>query len=527
MKNTLLFIMTIAVLVLCMPLSSCSCDISLSDVATLDLYGIDPYTLDPALSGDATSHQYITQIFSGLVKFDSGLQIVGDIAKDWEMSPDGFKYLFRLRPEAVFHDGRQVTAGDFKNSWERACNPLTGSQTAALYFGDILGATEVIKGEASEITGVRVIDNFTLEVTLKEPKNYFLYKIAYPAAYVVDTKTIGSKDWWQKSVNGTGPFKLREWKRGSYLELEKFNQYYGQVAKLDRVVYHLWAGVPMDLYEAGSIDVAEIGGSYIDKATDENNRFWDELRVMPVPSLTFIGFNFQAEPFDDPLVRRAFLMATDVGKIVELTYQGAAVAAYGVVPPGIPGHCDGAKQFEYDPDLAREIIGLSSYGSCDNLPPITLTTGGYGGLVPNDLQAAVYQWRENLGVNVTVRQLEPAEFYYNLIAEKDQLFYFGWVADYPHPQNFLEVLFASGSPTNVGEYANQKFDILIDRAGSQLDASAGTELYQQAERMLLADTALIPVSFGIDMVLVKPYVHGYIPSPLGAVALNEVWIEGK
>ena len=190
MKNTLLFIMTIAVLVLCMPLSSCSCDISLSDVATLDLYGIDPYTLDPALSGDATSHQYITQIFSGLVKFDSGLQIVGDIAKDWEMSPDGFKYLFKLRPEAVFHDGRQVTAGDFKNSWERACNPLTGSQTAALYFGDILGATEVIKGEASEITGVRVIDNFTLEVTLKEPKNYFLYKIAYPAAYVVDTKQL-------------------------------------------------------------------------------------------------------------------------------------------------------------------------------------------------------------------------------------------------------------------------------------------------------------------------------------------------
>ena len=91
----------------------------------------------------------------------------------------------------------------------------------------------------------------------------------------------------------------------------------------------------------------------------------------------------------------------------------------------------------------------------------------------------------------------------------------------------LEVLFASGSPTNVGEYVNQEFDILIERAGSQLDASAGTELYQQAERMLLADTALIPVSFGIDMVLVKPYVHGYIPSPLGAVALNEVWIEGK
>ena len=113
----------------------------------LNLYGIDPLTLDPALAGDAISNNYILQLFSGLVRLDDSLEPVPDIAQSWQMSPDGRTYTFYLRDFVSFHDGRPVTAQDFKYSWERALNPTTGSQTASIYLNDIVGASEVLAGE--------------------------------------------------------------------------------------------------------------------------------------------------------------------------------------------------------------------------------------------------------------------------------------------------------------------------------------------------------------------------------------------
>jgi oligopeptide transport system substrate-binding protein len=518
-----------AVMVLSSGLTAVSCDNGRKTTTadTLNLYGVDPYTLDPALSGDNTSHQYIIQMFSGLVRLDNDLQVSGDIADHWEVSDDGTTYTFYLRQDVLFHDGKQLTADDFKASWERACSPEIGSQTAPLYLGDILGARQVIDGEAEEISGVRVVDKYTLEIILEEPRSYFLYKLAYPTAFVVDTETAVGSSWWRSGVNGTGPFKLEEWKQGNRLELVRYDRYYGKVADLGRVVYHLWAGTVMDLYETGQIDVAEIGEDYVDKVTDEKNEFFDELVTIPVPSLTYIGFNVNEAPFDDPLIRKAFAMAIDMDRVVGLVYRGSGVVVGSVIPPGIPGYSQTIAGTGFDPDAAQDIISMSSYGSVDNLPAITLTTGGYGGFIPNELQAIVYQWEENMGIEVIVRQIEPNEYYYNLMAEKDELFYFGWVADYPHPQNFLEVLFGSSSVSNIGEYHNSHFDALIATAGEEQDSISSIELYQQAEAVLMEDAALIPISFGTEMILVKPYVHGYNPNPLGGVALNEVWLEGK
>ncbi len=127
--------------------------------AVLNLYGIDPLTLDPAVSGEMTSHQYIMQLFSGLVRLDDNLEPVPDIAQRWEVSDDGKTYTFYLRNDVKFHDGREVKAEDFKYSWERACNPATGSKTAATYLGG--GVKEVLAGKTKEISGVRVIDDYT------------------------------------------------------------------------------------------------------------------------------------------------------------------------------------------------------------------------------------------------------------------------------------------------------------------------------------------------------------------------------
>ena len=491
---------------------------------TLNLYGTDPYTLDPAVSGDANSHEYIEQIFSGLLRLDDKLEPAPDIAEKWAVSNGGRTYTFTLRRDVKFHSGREVKAADFKYSWERAGNPATRSMTAAAYLGDIVGMKDVLAGTSQEISGVRVIDDYTLAVTIDEPKSYFLSKLTYPTAFVVDKDNVKPGKWWQKP-NGTGPFRLKQWVENSQLVLERNELYYGQSAGVGTVVFHILAGVPMNLFETGEVDVAEVSQNDIDKATDPAGPFYSELKAVPELSFTYIGFNTTKPPFDDANVRRAFSQAIDKDKLVSLAFRNMTQRADGILPPGIPGFNAKLVGLDYDVSQARQLIKASKYGDVSKLPPITLTTSGWGGLTAAGLEAIIQQWRENLGVEVKVRQLEPERFIYNLAKEKDEMFDMGWIADYPHPQDFLDILFHSGTDNNYGEYTNPEVDALLEKAGVEPDNNLSLALYQQAEQKLVADAACIPLWFGKNYILVKPYVKGYELNPMGFALLNGVSIE--
>ena len=491
----------------------------------LNLYGADPTTLDPAASAEATSIEYVLQIYSGLVALDKDLAPVADIASKWEQSQDGKTYTFHLRDGVKFQSGRNVTAQDFKYSWERACSPATGSSTASTYLGDIVGAKEMLSGQARELGGVKVVDDSTLQVTIDAPKTYFIFKLTYPVAFVVDRDNVQSGSNWWKKPDGTGPFRLKEWTEGSRLVLERNGLYYGRVAGLNSVVFHLLAGLPMNLYETGQIDVAEVGGAYIDKVTDQSGPFYTQLAVAPELSFFYVGFNATREPFNDPNIRRAFSMALDKDKLVSLVFQSTVAKANGIVPPGIAGFDSNLKGIGFDPVKARDLIKQSKYGDVSKLPTITLTTGGEGGSASGWLQAAIYEWRQNLGVDVKIRQLEPERFYYSLGSEKDEMFDLGWIADYPHQQDFLEVLFHGSSDINYGEYGNPEVDALLDRAGVEPDPSKSMALYRQAEQKLVEDAACLPLWFGRSYMLVKPYVKNYQVTPLGFAILNQVSIQ--
>jgi oligopeptide transport system substrate-binding protein len=496
-----------------------------TDENTLSLYGIDPLTLDPAVSGEMTSHEYVMQLFGGLVSLDDNLKPMPDIAQSWQVSDNGRTYTFYLRQDVMFHNGRQVKAEDFKYSWERACSPDTGSRTAATYLGDIVGVKEVLSGESGEISGVRVIDDYTLQVTIDAPKSYFLSKLTYPTAFVVDRADVESGGEWWRSPNGTGPFKLKQWDENSLLVLEKNELYYGEVAKVKLVVFQLWGGVPMNMYETGKIDITSVYRDYIERVTDEAGPFYTDLRVVPELSFFYIGFNTTKPPFDDVNIRRAFSQAIDKDKLVSLVFKGMMQQADGILPPGMPGYNEGLLGLDYDIDGARELIANSSYGDVSQLPPIAITTIGWGGLISQELEAIVYQWRSNLGVEVEVRQLEPQRFLYHLKQEKDEMFYMGWIADYPHPQDFLDVLFHTGADNNYSEYSNPEVDALLERAGVEQDNNLSLALYQQAEQLLIEDAACLPLWFGQNYFLVKPYIKGYDLSPLGFAMLNEVSVE--
>ena len=492
---------------------------------TLNLYGTDPTTLDPALGAEATSIEYILQIFGGLVTLDPAMEVVPDIARTWEMSKDGKTYTFHLRDDVKFQNGQSVTARDFKYSWERACSPATGSSTAGTYLSDIVGVKEVISGQANEISGVTVVNDYTLQVKIIAPRSYFLYRLTYPVAFVVDEENVNTgKEWWRQP-NGTGPFKLKEWLVGSRLILERNSIFHGQTANIGEVSFQMLSGLPMNLYETGDIDAAEVSYLYIDKVTDPAGSFYEQLVITPELSFYYLGINSATPPFDDPDIRKAFSLALDKDKLVSLVFHDTLQKASGIIPPGISGFNDALQSAEFDVAKAKELIQQSKYGDAANLPQITLTTAGEGGAAANWLQAVVYQWRENLGVDVQIRTLEPQRYYYALKQEKDQLYDMGWIADYPHQQDFLDVLFRTGSEINYGGYSNSAFDNLLDQAAIETDTAKSMILYQEAEQLLISDTACIPLWFGQNYTLVKPYVKGYQPSPLGFVMLNMVSIE--
>lgn len=224
-------------------------------------------TIDPALSrygpGDIEG-----AIFSGLVKLNTDLEVVPDIAEGWEVSADGTIYTFRLRDDVRFHDGRPVTAQDFKYSWERALSAALESPVAHTYLGDIVGADEVTEGRAQTLSGVRVTDPRTLEVTLKAHIPYFLGKLTYPTSYVVNQANVETGANWTDSPNGTGAFKLKTWRKDELLILERNNDWYDGTPALAHSVYRIFAGRPMQMYENGEIDLTGVYVWNIDRARD-------------------------------------------------------------------------------------------------------------------------------------------------------------------------------------------------------------------------------------------------------------------
>ena len=482
----------------------------------LNLSDIDPITLDPALAAEIQSSQYIMQIFSGLAQMDDKQQPAPDIAQSWDISQDGMTYTFHLRHDVKFQDGKPLTAADFKYSWERAANPATNSLTAGTYLGDIVGVKEMLAGKANSISGVKAVDDYTLQVNIDSPKSYFLSKMTYPTSFAVDSKTVASgSNWWRTKPNGTGPFKLGSWTQNKSLTLQRNSLYYGTPPQLSQVNYQYYSGLPMDLYETGQVDATGVSVDYLDKVTDKAGPFASQLAITPEYSFSYIGFNCAQPPFDDPNIRKAFSLAIDKDKLVSLVFRNTVQKADGILPPGMPGYNSNLSGISFDVAQAQALIKASKYGDVSKLPSITLTTSGYGGAVGSYLQALVYQWKQNLGVDVKVRQLEPDRYLYNLKTELDQMFDMGWVADYPHPQDFLDILFSSGADNNYGGYSNAQADSLIQQANRTLDQGQSFPLYQQAEQIIVNDAGCLSLFFGKNYTLSKPYVKGYVASPIG------------
>ena len=516
-----IIIALVAAIVLVLP-SGCTGATGAVSGGVLQLFGSSPSTLDPVNCADSTAAGYMVEIFSGLVTLDSNLEVVPDIAESWNISSDGMTYAFHLRDDVRFHDGRELTADDFKCSIERAADPATGSRIAEAYIGDIVGVSEKLAGTAVDVSGVRVVDRYTLEITIDAPKAYFLSKLTHPVVYVVDENNVEmGGDWWREP-NGTGPFKLKEWDSGYQIVLERNDKYYRGKARLERVIFRL-QGNAMMTYENGGVDIVGVGAANIDRVLDPDNALNAELVSGSELSLYYIGFNVNEAPFDDPKVRQALCHAVDKEKIIDVMYRNTVTVAYGVLPEGMPGYSEGLSGLEFNVSKAQQLLAESSYRY--NMPPIVLSVSGDCAGAPSDEIAIAYMWRENLGIEVSIEAIDFATLLTEARNGELQAFQVGWIADYPDPENFLDLLFHCGSVENYSGYCDSAVDELLDEARITSDVDNRMDLYHSAEQAIVSDAPCFPLWFGRNYYLVKPYVKGFNPAPTTISYLKDIWIE--
>ena len=493
---------------------------------------IDPPTLDPHLTTDATSAQIIIEVFGGLVTIDRDLNVVPDLAEDWDVSSDGLVYTFYLRPDATFHDGRPVTAEDFRWSLERATNPLTESPVVDQYLGDIVGVEEKLNGDAQSISGLRVIDDSTLEITIDAPKSYFLAKLTYPTGFVLDRENVESDPRrWFRNPNGTGPFKLTRYDVGELLVLTRSDDYHLGPARLAAVEMILSGGTSMLMYENDEIHVSGVGLADLDRLLDPGNSLNPQLRRAPPSfSVQYIGMNVDEPPLDDPKVRQALNMAIDKQEIATIVLGDQVVPAQGILPPGFPGFNENLRGYEFNPDEARKLLEESSYGGdLENMPPVTITTAGsFGATVSLDMEVVLQMWERNLGITAEFQQTEYATFLKDLHKRRFQMFDIGWIADYPDPENFLDILFHSESSNNHTNYDNPQVDTLLEQARTETDQGVRYRIYNQVEQQIIDDAPWIPLWYsGEQYVLIKPNVRDYLLPPLHIPRLRYVYLSDE
>ena len=491
----------------------------------------DPPTFDPALVTDTTSASIIVEIFSGLVTLNKELEIIPDLAESWEISENGKTYTFKLREGIKFSNGDDVTAEDFKWSIERAANPDTGSLNAEVYLGDILGVKEVVEsgGSIKEVFGVKVINSRTLEITIDEPKTYFIAKLTYPTAFVLNKEYIEKNgESWIDNPVGTGPFILSEYQIGQTLKLKKNINYWAEKAKVDGIIMNLAGGVSMAMYENDEIDITGVGLADLERVKDPNdplNR--DLVNVPPQFSLNYIGFNVNIPPFDDVNFRKALSYAVDKEIIADKVYSGLTKPSYSIIPPGFPGYSPSIKGIEFNEELAKEYLAKSKYSDPSTRPRIIVTIPGTGGSPGLDTEIISDMWNETLGIDVEIQQVEWATYLQDMNRKRLQLWAgSGWQADYADPQDFIDVLFHSQSDVNHGNYSNSEVDKLIIEARTEIDNNRRFLLYNQAEQIIIDEAAIFPLWFDTDgFALVKPWVKGYEFTPIIVPKFKDVEIK--
>ncbi len=488
--------------------------------------GTEPPTLDWNLATDSTSFDVIVNIMEGLTEYDRELKPVPALASSWQVQ--GKKIIFKLRDDVFWSDGKRVTAHDFEYSWKRLLNPASAAEYAYFLY-DLAGALEYNTGETKDpdSVGVKALDDVTLEVRLKHPVPYFpsitTFMVTFPMRKDLVEK-FGSRWTEPKNLVTNGPFKLASWRHEDEIVLVPNERYFGPKPKLKKIVMLMIneASTGLSLYERGDLDYAD--GRSIPAIDIPRLRSRPDYRSMPMLRSNYYGFNISKPPFDDVRVRKAFAKAIP-REVIPRVLKGGEIPTPSWVPPGIMGY-EPDIGLKFDPQGARQLLAEAGYPAGKNFPPPTAyyNTDENNRLVAETLQAL---WKENLNVRVELANVEWKVFLKMLNTDPPRLYRLGWAADYPDPDNFLN-LFTSASGNNHTGWANPRYDEIIARAARISDQDTRRALYRQAQKLLLEEAvAIIPLYVTSRSILIKPHVKGFWQNRMGILRLKDITIQAN
>jgi len=532
----------------------------------IGLLGSDIATFDPGVATDSQSITALDLVFTGLVQLNDQLQVEPQLASSYDISADGLTYTFHLRPNLHFSDGTALTATDVAYSIDRALSPAISSLNGVtqVYLGLIKDSSKRLKGTISTLIGdsLNVIDPNTISITVSTKTAYFLEALTYPTAYVVEKSVIdkwGTK--WTDHLSdnggdgGDGPFKVLSYSHTTGIDYVPNTYYYGTPQTLQAVdlVFYKTTDSMYEAYQANQIDNTAIP-SADDQAAEAKTK---EFHKDPQLAIFYLTMNFLAKPFDNIDIRQAFSLAVNKDVIAKNIYNNLVTPTCHIVPQGMPGYdasltCPGGAPTKGDPTKAQSLFsqGLAAEGlTAATFPSVTLTYPSGDPDLANAITTIVGMWKSVLGVtinthvedfnqlltdvNATVCNSKSGNFttaeVQSCVGKGLQMWYLGWIADYPDPQDWTTLQFDKGAPNNAWNYGqNFSSDATAQQAVQtkleQADSDQGSDrlsLYNQAEQQLTNDVAWLPLYQSDAVGLIKSYVYGEVPNAQGLTPPND------
>ena len=473
----------------------------------IQLWGDSTVTFDPPLAYGQADYYGLSNFFRGLAFYDQDNIPQLDLAESLDLSPDGKVYTFKLKPGITFHNGRAVTAADFKWTFERSSSKKIGSWVQG-FLASVKGHKEFVAGTAKEISGIVAKDDRTLVLTLDKPDVTILSVVGIPPFYVMakeEVARLGDKV--ATTPVGAGPYKLVNWDDNTRtLTAERFPGYVyaGELPYLDKIE-HSW-GVAEDVRylkvsknEADlTIGVPPSAVPRIKRDPAQASRFKEWASF----SLSYWAFDVTSEPFKDVRVRQAFNYAFNRERTAALGFKGTGR----YYPPGLLGAEDSVPAYGYDPDKARALLAEAGAGGLSLTLPV-LDSGAANNarlaqLLQQDLQA--------VGVTVNLEQVQQTPYDIGAGLPKEYRWWNqGWGMGLPDPSELVNSLVGTGAPSNYGGYTNPRIDALGKEAIAEADRTKRAALYAQIERLLLADAPFL--FFGVT-----------VPTTFSSTALQNV-----
>ncbi len=485
--------------------------------------------LDPAVAISFQEWFIVTnQTHNGLMMYDFDDKLKPDLAESYEMNKEGNEFTFKLAQGRKFSNGREFEAADVKYSFSRVANPKTGSWGQQM-IANIVGAKDVMDGKATEISGIEVIDKYTVKIKLVEPQSTFISFLAASPIFINPKEEV---DKWGAEYPmhavGTGPFMIDEWTPGVKLVLKQ-NPYYYELPKrpyLDKIEYTMGVDEQTTLLkiQAGDADItADLMPPSVVQQVTADPSWKPYIYSRDGFSPAFMWMNSMQKPFDDVRVRQAVLYAVDMDRIGKMI-QGVGKPIYGLYVPGATGYDPKFRPYPYNPEKAKQLLAEAGYPNGlkvkfywhDEVASWTI----FPPLIQQDL-AKVGIDAELVRVTVPAKN-EMAR------AKSMQMFTGGWGPATVDSADWFNSIFLCArqkEETGYPSYCNPKIDEMFAQTQKSFDETERAKIFRQLEDILMAVAPMLPLMNMSYFVLVNPRVKGYSAHILTPPINPWVWLD--